>query len=54
ADLIGIPYRVTIGPRGLEAGTVELKHRGSTEARDVPLETAAAQIAAAIGEARGS
>jgi len=27
ADLIGIPYRVTIGSRGLADGKVELKHR---------------------------
>ena len=54
ADLIGVPYRVTIGPRGLEAGTVELKHRGSAESRDVSLETAAGEIAAAVSEARTS
>jgi prolyl-tRNA synthetase len=27
AELIGIPYRVTVGPRGVEQGTVELTTR---------------------------
>jgi prolyl-tRNA synthetase len=32
ADLIGIPYRITIGDRGLKEGKVELKKRTATEA----------------------
>lgn len=35
ADLIGIPYRVTVGPKGLEKGVVELKRRGQAAAEDV-------------------
>mgnify|MGYP001456577651 FL=1 len=31
AELIGIPLRVTIGPRGLENGIVELLERSDSE-----------------------
>jgi prolyl-tRNA synthetase len=31
ADLIGIPWQVIIGPKGIAAGEVELKHRASGE-----------------------
>lgn len=37
AELIGVPYRVTIGPRGLESGTVELTPRRTMETVEVPL-----------------
>jgi prolyl-tRNA synthetase len=30
-DLIGLPWRVVIGPRGLKDGTVELSERKSGE-----------------------
>ncbi len=30
-DLIGLPFQLTVGPRGLKAGTVELKDRASGE-----------------------
>ena len=31
ADLIGIPYRVTVGPKGLEEGKVEITRRKTRE-----------------------
>jgi prolyl-tRNA synthetase len=37
ADLIGIPARVTIGPRALQKGCVELKPRAASEAQEVPV-----------------
>jgi len=37
ADLIGIPLRVTVGPKKLEQGMVELKLRTEKESRSVPL-----------------
>lgn len=40
-ELIGIPYRLTVGPRGLEAGEVELTERASGETRRLPVEQAA-------------
>ena len=40
ADLLGLPIRVTIGPRSLKAGGVELKFRDADETRIVPLDEA--------------
>lgn len=36
ADLLGIPVRITVGSRGLQQGTVELKKRAESESRDIP------------------
>jgi prolyl-tRNA synthetase len=44
ADLLGIPLRITVGSRGLERGTVELKERTQSESRDVPMDDAAAAV----------
>ena len=41
ADLIGIPYRLTVGPKGLADGVAELRSRRTGEARDLPLQHAA-------------
>ena len=51
ADLLGIPLRVTIGPRGLAAGKVELKARSSATAEEIALDSAAAEVARRIREA---
>ena len=37
ADLIGIPYQLIVGPRGLKTGEVEIKHRKSGERETLPL-----------------
>ena len=37
ADLIGIPYRITVSPRTLEKGSVEFKKRTEKNAEIVPL-----------------
>ena len=37
-DLIGYPIRVTVSPKGMEAGTVEIKVRRSGEVKVVPCE----------------
>ena len=39
-DLIGLPWQLAIGPRGLKAGTVELKDRASGETEELSLEAA--------------
>lgn len=44
ADLLGIPLRITVGSRGLEQGTVELKERTQSESRHVPMDDAAAAV----------
>lgn len=45
ADLIGIPLRVVIGPRGLAEGKLEVKWRWEAEARMIEKETAVEIIA---------
>ncbi len=45
-DLIGLPEQLVIGPRGLAAGTVEIKDRRSGERQDVPLDGVVARSAA--------
>jgi prolyl-tRNA synthetase len=35
-ELIGIPHRIVIGEKGLDAGTLEYKHRRDAESRDIP------------------
>ena len=39
-DLIGLPYQLTIGPRGLEKGIVELKKRKTGERTEMSVEAA--------------
>jgi prolyl-tRNA synthetase len=43
-DLIGLPDQIVIGPRGIAAGTVEVKHRRSGERQEVPVEAALRQL----------
>jgi len=39
-DLIGIPWRITVGPRGLKEGKVELTSRRTGETEEVSPEAA--------------
>ncbi|HXV01231.1 MAG TPA: proline--tRNA ligase [Caulobacteraceae bacterium] len=43
-DLIGLPWQLIIGPRGLAEGVVELKRRATGERRSLPLDQAIAAI----------
>ena len=43
-DLIGLPWQVIVGPRGIAAGTVELKRRSSGEREEVSIESALARL----------
>ena len=47
AELLGVPWVVVVG-RGWADGVVELRNRFSGEKRDVPVDSAAAEIARAI------
>ena len=38
SELIGIPWRIVIGDRGLDAGTVEFRHRRDSTSTDIALE----------------
>ncbi len=44
ADLIGLPWQVIVGPKGVAAGTVELKRRGG-EREDVSIGAVVARLA---------
>ncbi len=44
-DLIGLPWRVTVGPRGLKNGVVELTSRRTGESEEMPPEAAVARVA---------
>jgi prolyl-tRNA synthetase len=48
AELVGIPFRVTVGPRGLENGVVEVQDRASGVTEEVALEGAVAHLSALI------
>jgi prolyl-tRNA synthetase len=43
-DLIGLPWQLVVGPRGLAAGTVELKERRTGERRELSSESALALL----------
>ena len=48
ADLIGVPLRLTLTPRSLERGGVEIKVRRETEGYVVPIEEAVAAVSREI------
>lgn len=48
AELIGIPYRLTVGPKSLAAGEVELSTRRTSETKTVSVDAAADAIAALV------
>ena len=52
ADLIGIPFRVTVSARGLKGGTVEVKPRASPDVENVALEAATVRVVDLVGAAR--
>ncbi len=43
-DLIGLPWRITVGPRGVKNGVVELTNRRSGESEEISAEAAVARI----------
>ena len=51
ADLIGIPLRVTVGPKALARGNVELKMRHAETAEEVPLGEVSARVAEQVTKA---
>ena len=44
-DLIGIPWQVIIGPRGLKQGNAELKNRATGEREDISIDALANRFA---------
>ncbi len=45
-DLIGLPWQVIVGPRGVKSGVVELKRRATGEREELSAESALARITA--------
>jgi prolyl-tRNA synthetase len=43
-DLIGLPWQVIVGPRGIAAGTVELKRRSTGEREELSIDNALARL----------
>ena len=43
-DLIGLPWQVIVGPRGVASGTVELKRRSTGERHELSVESALARL----------
>jgi len=43
-DLIGLPWQLIVGPRGLAGGKVELKRRATGERQELPLDRALEKI----------
>jgi prolyl-tRNA synthetase len=45
-DLIGLPWQLVVGPRGIASGVVELKNRASGEKEELSMESALARLTA--------
>ncbi len=52
AELIGIPYRIDVGPKGLAAGVVEVVRRRDAHVERVPVGDAAVWVAGVIAAER--
>jgi len=44
-DLIGLPWQLIVGPRGLKGGGVELKNRGTGETEELPVDAVLPRLA---------
>ena len=47
ADLIGLPWQVIVGPRGVAAGEVEIKNRRTGERSNAPVAEVVGRLGAA-------
>ena len=45
-DLIGLPWQLIVGPRGVAASTLEVKNRRSGERQDLPTDVALERVTA--------
>ncbi len=54
AELVGIPYRLTVGPRGLKDGEIEFTDRGSGETTNVAIGEVVDTVATAIDQAKAA
>ena len=51
-DLIGLPYQLIVGPKGLKSGEVEIKHRASGERETLSAESAVDRLAGLLKSRR--
>jgi prolyl-tRNA synthetase len=51
AELVGIPFRVTIGKRGVAAGTAEVTDRATGETVEVPFDQIVKHVSEAVAGA---
>jgi prolyl-tRNA synthetase len=54
ADLIGIPLRITVGPKKLAEGKVEIRFRKSGEVREVPFDEVENFVVDAVRREQGT
>jgi prolyl-tRNA synthetase len=54
AELIGFPFRVTVGARDLARGTVEVTRRGTGERQPVAVDGVADRLLELLGGFRGA
>jgi prolyl-tRNA synthetase len=52
ADLVGIPFRVTIGAKGLEKGCMELRSRRDAKTDEIPIVDSAKKLYTILTQAR--
>ena len=52
AELVGIPYRITVGPKGLKDGKVEVFRRRGAHKRDLPVDRVAEAVTENVLEER--
>ncbi len=52
AELVGIPFRITLGPKSLDAGEVELTERSTGQTTALPIEGAALAVAELVAQAK--
>jgi prolyl-tRNA synthetase len=43
-DLIGLPWQLVIGPRGVKSGVVEMKNRATGEKEEISLDSALSRL----------
>jgi prolyl-tRNA synthetase len=53
ADLIGLPFRIAVGKKGLAEGIVEVKRRNATEVAKMKIDDVVKTVAAAVRAERG-
>jgi prolyl-tRNA synthetase len=52
SELIGIPFRVTVGPKGVDAGVAEVTHRRGMVKSELPLDEVVATLSETVAAAR--